>query len=162
MIDISGISYFLPIATFVLIFVVVFAILKKTEILGDNNFTMAIIGLIMAVIFVSFSDVRAYLEAVSPWFVVILILMFFVLLLSGFLLAKDITKIARPGVAWVFIALVALAFILIAYNHFGLACNSTFLTIKHWVYEEDVSGSIVLGIVALVVGIFITRKIKKD
>lgn len=158
MIDLSGISYFLPIFSFVLIFVVVFAILRKTKMLGDNNFIMAMVSLVLAVIFISFSDVRSYIEAVSPWFVVLVIAMFFVLVLGGFLLAKDITAIARPATAWVFIALLALVFIVIGYSHFNLSSNMTFLGIQDFFSEESYSSTIVLGVIALIVGIAITRK----
>lgn len=158
MIDISGISYFLPIASFVLVFVVLFAILKKTEILGENTFIMAVVSLVFAMIFASFSNIRSYVEAVSPWFVVLIIFMFFVLMLGGFMLAKDIGKIARPGLAWAFIAVLTIIALYIGYNHFDVSCNPVFLHLKHWLFRRDVSGSVVLGIVALVVGIFITRK----
>lgn len=160
MIDLTGVNYILPIATFVLVLVVVFAVLKKTGILGDNNFINAMVALVFGIIIISFSEVRSYLELVSPWFVVLVVLMFFVLFLGGFMLAKDITKIARPGLAWVFIALLAIAFIAIGYSHFGVRCDPLFLSIKNWLFRRDVSGSIILGVVALVVGIFMTRKFK--
>jgi len=160
MIDLSPVSYFLPIFSFVLVFVVIFAILKKTEILGDNNFSMAMVALVISLIFISFSDVRSYIEAVSPWFVVLLVAMFFLLFLGGFMLVKDITKIARPATAWVFAGLLAFIFLVVGYYHFHLTGNSVFLDIKDWVYDSEVSGSIILGVVALVVGIFITRKFK--
>lgn len=160
MIDLTPVSYLLPVFSFVLVFVLVFAILKKTEILGDNNFINALISLIMAVIFISFSDVRGYVEQVSPWFVVLVVAMFFVLLLGGFMLAKDIGEIARPATAWVFIGLLALIFLAVGYEHFNLTSNSVFLDVKDFFLEKKVSGSILLGIVALVVGIIITRKVK--
>lgn len=161
MIDISGVSYLLPIFSFVLVFFVVFAILKKTGLLGENNFTMSVVALVLALIFISFSDVRSYIELVSPWFIVLVVLMFFVLFLGGFMLAKDITKITKPAFAWVFIGLLALAFILIGYSHFGLAYNHDFINLRHWIFKREVSGSIILGIVALVAVFIVARKVKK-
>lgn len=157
-IDLSGVSFILPIATFVLVFAVMYAVLKKTELLGDNEFTNAIVALVFGIIILSFSDVRSYLELVSPWFVLLFVLMFFVLVLGGFMLTKDITKIARPEVAWVFIGLLALAFLIIGYGHFGLAHNSGFHVFKDWLFRSDVWGTIVLGVVALVVALVIARK----
>jgi len=158
MIDLSGVSYILPIATFVLVFVVIFAILKKTAVLGDNNFINAIVGLIFGIIIISFSQVRSYLELVSPWFVVLVVLMLFVLVLGGFLLAKDVSKIAHPAVAWVFIGLLALAFLIIGYYHFDINCSHTFSHIKNWFFKREVFGSFILGAVALIVSFIITKK----
>jgi len=161
MIDISGVRYLLPIFSFILVFFVVFAILKKTELLGENNFTMAIVALVIGLIFVSFSDVRSYVEAVSPWFVVLVIAMFFILFLGGFMLAKDVSKIATPGFAWVFIGFLILIFLVIGYYHFDVGCNSVFLSIKHWLSHRRVSGSIILAVVALVAVLIVGRKVAK-
>ena len=162
MIDISGIGYFLPIFSFLFAFVVVYAILIKTQILGDNAFTQASTAFIIGVIFISLASVRSYVEAVTPWFVVLIFVLFFIILMAAFVLAKDAGKILRPGLVWVFIALLVLIFIFIFYNHFGVASNSDFLKIKDWIYDKSVSGSIFLLIIALIAGFAITRKVKKD
>ncbi|MBM3234638.1 hypothetical protein FJZ19_06115 [Candidatus Pacearchaeota archaeon] len=162
MIDISGINYFLPIFSFLFAFVVVYAILNKTQILGDNAFTQASTAFIIAIIFVSLASARSYIEAVTPWFVALIFIIFFVILIAAFVLAKDSGKILRPGLAWVFIALFALIFVFIFYNHFSIASNSDFIKIKDWVYDEKVSGSVFLLVIALIAGFAIARKVKKD
>ena len=55
-IDISGIFLFMPIFSFLFVFLIVFAILNKTKILGGEGWTNMFVGMIMAIIFLSFSS----------------------------------------------------------------------------------------------------------
>ena len=48
----STLSYFMPILAFVLVFVVVYAVLVKSKIFGDNNFIYSIISLVVSLIFI--------------------------------------------------------------------------------------------------------------
>ena len=66
-IDVSGINFFMPVFSFLFVFVIVYAILAKTKILGDNKFVNLVIGFIMAIIFMSFSSTELYVETIIPW-----------------------------------------------------------------------------------------------
>jgi hypothetical protein len=86
--DISTVAYFAPILSFLLVLSVVFAILVKTKILGDNKIGLIFVSLIIATIFVSFAGVREYVLTITPWIAVLIISLFFILLLVGFV-GKD-------------------------------------------------------------------------
>lgn len=158
MIDISGINYFLPVISFALAFVIIFAILKKTGILGDSAWICFLVSFAIALVFASFPDVRTYMEAVTPWFVILIILLFFILLIGAFALAGDVSKIVRPGLVWVLVAILAFVFIFIGYNHFDVASNCDFIKIKDFLFDRKISGGLAVLIVALIVGFIVAKK----
>jgi len=95
-VDISFLSEAMPIWAFVLVFVLAYAILAKTKILGSNKWINSIISIILAIIFTTFTGVREYLTNLTPWLVVLVTISFFFLLLIAFMLKDDWTKITKP------------------------------------------------------------------
>lgn len=158
MIDLSGVIYALPIFSFVFVFAIMFAVLKSTKILGDNAAIMGCVSFAIAIIFISFSQVRSYLESVTSGFVVLFIAMFFIILLGTFALGKDVSAILKPGLVWVFVITLALIFIFVGYFHFNLDSSLPIGEIKNFLFDSQYSGSLLLGIVALVVGLVIVKK----
>ena len=69
--------------------------------------------LIVAVVFSTMAGVPRYVEAVTPWFVVLIVALFFILIIIG-LSQQKISSIMKPGFVWVFIVLLILVF-LVAY-----------------------------------------------
>ena len=102
--DFSWLSYFLAIFGFLLVYVVVYAILTKTKILGENAFVNSITAFILAIIFITFAPGVEYLGAITPWFAILIVSLFFFLVIVGFS-QKDIDKFMKPWIAWVFIVL---------------------------------------------------------
>lgn len=154
-VDLSQIAYLTPLYSFVLVFVILFAILLKTKLLGDNKVIISIVSLIIGVIFVSVSDVRSYIEAVTPWFSVLIIALFFVLFLVGFAIKKP-EDIIKPWFVWIFIAILVLIFIIIASSSFG--SNTAVVDIRGWLTKGTNFGSIALVVVAAVAIFAVTRK----
>jgi len=160
MIDLSAISYFNPIFSFVLLFVIVFAILQKSKILGESKPIIAIVGIVLSLIFVSVVEVRGYVETITPWFAVLVVILFFVVFLAALGLGKT-DAIAKPWLVWVFIAIMAVIFIYQGYNSFDVAGNGDFISIKHWVQDDEVSGALWLVIFGAIATFAITRKVGK-
>lgn len=117
-IDISGIFFFMPIISFLFVFLIVWSILVKSSILGDVPWVNLFVGLIMATIFISFSSLDLYVRTVVPWFVVLFICLFLVLLLGG-LASKDVMKAAGSKGGWVAIALLIIIFLIAAIKVFN-------------------------------------------
>jgi len=117
-IDISGIFFFMPIITFLFVFLVVWSVLVMTKILGEAPWVNLFVGLIMATIFISFSSLDLYVRTVIPWFVVLLICVFLVLLLSGFA-SKDLYKAMSSKVGWIAIVLLIIVFLVAAIKVFN-------------------------------------------
>ncbi len=95
--DISWLNEGLPIFAFVLTFVLAYAIIAKTKILGENKAINAIISLIIGIIFLTFTGVREFLINITPWFAVLLTILFFFFLIIGFMIkSDDWSKYTKP------------------------------------------------------------------
>lgn len=160
MIDVTGISYFNPIFTFVLLFVIVFAILAKSKILGDSSWIQVIVSLVLGAIFISVVEVRSYVEGVVPGFAVLVVLMFFILFIGAFALGKP-EAIAKPWLVWVFVLILILVFAYQGFYHLDVASNHTYLGIKDLLGNEKVSGGLWLVIFAAITVFAVTRKAGK-
>lgn len=115
--DFSWLHQGIPIFGFVLVFVLVYAIIAKTKILGESKAINAIISFILGIIFLSFSSVRQYVTTITPWFTVLIVLLFFFFLMIAFIIKEDITKFTKP-LTIVFIILLAIVIIAVAFYNF--------------------------------------------
>jgi len=167
MVDVSWLSEGMPFFAFALVFVLSYAMLTKTKILGGGNATNAIVSFILAIIFMSFSGIREYLSTVVPWFTVLATVAFFFLFLIAFLLKDDWTKLTKP-LTIVFIIIFAIILIVTFFYKFPdtqaylpganeAGANEFLLSIKHFLLGEKFLGGALLLIIALIVGFIITR-----
>lgn len=117
-VDISGIFFFMPIISFLFVFLVVWSLLVKTKLLGESSWTNLFVGLIMATIFISFSSLDLYVRTIIPWFVVLFICVFLVLLLGG-LATKDLGKFMGNWLGWISIILLVIIFLISAIKVFN-------------------------------------------
>jgi len=166
-IDISGIFFFMPIISFLFVFLIVWSILVKSKILGEAPWVNLFVGLIMATIFMSFSSLDLYVRTVIPWFVVLFICVFLVMLLGG-LAAKDMTKFMGNWLGWVAIALLVIIFLISAIKVFNPVFHPDLIItsgegtslVEQIRYGADgtVFGSILLIIIASIVSWVLVKK----
>jgi len=170
-INIAGLNFFMPVFSFLFVFIVVYAILAKTKLLGEGKFLNILIGFIIAIIFISFStatfSTEQYVRTIIPWFAVLLVCVFLVLLLAG-LSAKDLGVIMKPGFAWAVIAILIIIFVLAAIRVFNPVFSSQygvdsgqggqFISQVGSIFNNEIGGSILLLIIAIIVAWVITRK----
>ena len=110
--DLSGFAFFAPVAAFLLVFIVVFLILNKTKIIGENKWGQLFVSFIIASLFVSSIGVTVFVQTIVPWAAVLIISLFFVLLLTGFIGGKmDST---HKGIGITFLIIMGLVFIISA------------------------------------------------
>jgi len=79
--SISAIGYFVPIFAFLLVFIVVYALLKKTEILGGSDAVMLFVSFILAAFFVVEASLVEFVKFSSAWFSVGIVGLFFLILI---------------------------------------------------------------------------------
>lgn len=154
--DISSISYFLPIFSFLLIFIVVYAILKKTEILGDNNGVSLFISFILAAFFIVNTQMVEFTQNISSWFAVFLICSFFIFVFLAFI-GKDSLKIVSENktIAWTAFILLIIFFIVSSSKIFKWAINID--GFRSW-FSTDWFGMVLLVIVGAIAAWVITKK----
>ena len=153
--DIAWLGYYLPIFGFLLVFTVMFAILAKTKILGDSAGTNLIVSFIFAIIFVSFSPGVRYVGTIVPWFVILILALFFVLMIAG-LSQKELDKFMNPKLAWAFIGILIIIFLWSA-----IVVFNPFLQPGINQYSEHFTGAAILLVVAALASWAVTRGIKK-
>lgn len=167
--DISGLNFFIPIFSFLFVFIIVYSLLFKTKILGESKFANLLISFIFAIIFMSISSMKLYVETILPWFIVLLVVMFLIFLIAGFS-TKDLSKIMTPKLAWVFIGILILIFLVSAVKVFnpifhpdliissGDSGTTFFGQIKSFFSSSKVLGSVLLLIIAGIVAKILTKK----
>lgn len=139
-VDLSAIQFYLPLLSFLLVFIVVYAVLAKTKILGENKFVQLLSSFIAATIFVSATAAREYVLSVTPWFAVFAVAVVFVFALMQ--LTGKVPKSFTKGVGIVFIVALLLLFLIFAY--FAISPNASVEKIYDWVSTPKVYGAILL------------------
>jgi len=117
-IDISGIYFFMPVFSFLFVFLIIYAILLKSKILGESGFVNLMISFIMAIIFMSFSSLELYVQTIIPWFIVLFVIVFLVLLIAG-LSTKNLDWVMKSGFGWVVIGILVIVFLISAIKVFN-------------------------------------------
>ena len=151
--NISGIEFFMPVFSFLFVFVVVFALLAKTKILGDSKFINSLISFIVAVVFMSFSSLELYVKTIMPWFVVLVVVVFCVLLIAG-LSTKSWEKMMTPAFAWVVVGILIIIFLVAAIRVF----NPVFHPDLGITSGGGFFGSLILIVVGALVAWVLTKK----
>jgi len=164
--NITGIYFFMPVFSFLFVFVVVYAILAKTKVLGEQKVNL-IVSFVMAIIFMNFSSMQLYVETMLPWFVVFVICLFLVLIIMAFS-TIDVGKMMTPAFAWVMVAILVVIFLISAikvfnpvfHPEYGITSGSSPQIISQIrsVFDNSTSGSVLLLIVAAVVTWVLVRK----
>lgn len=159
-VDISGFQYFLPIAGFLLVFLVTLVVLMKTK-LVDNLFIELLISFIVSIIFVSFISPQKFVQNFTPAVVILIISAFFVLLLAG-IFGKDVAFMSK-GMGVVFIVIFFIVFIVAAFVSFSgiispylpggdsVGADQNVLLFSGWLFSSKVGGAILLLIVSALV-----------
>ena len=105
-IDVSWISYFAPILAFLIVFVILFALLNRTKLIGENTWLQLFISFLIASIFVSAAGVRDYVLTITPWFALLIVSLFFVLFIIGFVGKPSEFMQKGIGIAFVLVLIV--------------------------------------------------------
>ncbi len=163
--DVSAFVYFLPIFAFLIVFALMFAVLAKTQFLGENKFFQLMFAFIIATIFVTASSARQVVLNVIPWFAVLIIAMLLLLTMINFMNKGDmITKTA--GFGWLFIILLIIIFFVSGVKVFSSTlgpylpgalqtetsnADPTLLNFFDWLYSPRVAGFFLIAIVAAIV-----------
>jgi len=167
--DLSWLGYYMSFFGFLLVFLVMFAILTKTKILGDSAFMNFFVSLIFSIIFVTFSPGIEYVQTILPWFAILIICLFLVLMLIGFS-QKNMDEFMKPWFAWVGIAILIIIFLISAIVVFNPVISpylpgqpdtggeSFLLSLKHFFYSEKFLGAVLLIVIAALTAWIVTKK----
>jgi len=148
--SLSAIGYFVPIFAFLLVFIVVYALLMKTKILGESSAVMLFISFVLASFFVVQASLVEFVRFGSAWFSVIIIGVFFLMLVLAFLPGdtplKFLTK--YDWFSWAMLIVILVLFIVSSSYVFNWALS--WGVVKEW-FSSDWFGMILLLVIAGVV-----------
>ncbi len=148
--SLSAIGYFVPIFAFLLVFIVIYALLKKTGILGGSELVMLFISFILSSFFVVQASLVEFVQFSSAWFGVIVMGVFFLLLVLAFLPGDNplgfLTK--HDWFSWAMIIVILVLFVISAAYVFNYAVN--WGEVQDW-FRSDWFGMILLLVIAGVV-----------
>jgi len=156
-VSVSAINYFLPIFAFLLVFIVVYALLKKTEVLGGNEPVMIFVSLILASFFIVEASLVDFIKLSTSWISVLIIVVFFVILIIGFLPGKEPLGFLSKGNWFAWVVLIALVVIFILSFGYIFHWTLQWSEVKTW-FSTEWFGFILLLIIAAVVAAVIKKK----
>lgn len=165
-VDVSFITYFAPIIAFLIVFVVVYAVLHKTGIVGGNAWVAAVLSLCVAALFVAFAGTRDYILTVVPWIAALIVCLVILMVIMSFAGAP---KFLLTGAGIVFslavlVVFVVSAFFLFSHTLLGYLPNATqgatdTSKILNWFFSTRIAGAILLVIVGGIVS-YVLIKLK--
>jgi hypothetical protein len=157
--SVSAIGYFMPIFAFLLVFIVVYALLVKTKVLGDSPAVMLFISFILSSFFIVEVSLVDFVQFSSAWFGVIVIVLFFSIVIMAFIPGIDLGKFFGNGgnnwFAWVLLGLLVVFFITSSAYVFNWVLN--WGMIRSW-FDTDWFGMILLFVIAGVVSFVLNKK----
>ena len=121
----TGAAYDFLITTFMFIFIfaILYAIISKIELFGENKAVQAAIAFAAAMLVIFIPETRALINFMTPWFVIFIIVIIFMLLIVMALGIKhtEITDYLKdsPGTTTTIVVVVLLIFLFAMYKVFG-------------------------------------------
>ena len=111
--SVSAIGYFMPIFAFLLVFIVIYALLVKTKVLGESPAVMLFISFILSSFFIVEASLVDFVQFSSAWFGTIVISLFFLIVILAFIPGIKIGEFFGKGnwFAWVLLGVMLLFFI---------------------------------------------------
>ncbi len=111
--------YLMPVLAFFFVFIVTYALLAKTKILGDSEVISVLTSFLIALIFMLNPVATKFTVATVPWIAVLIFVLVFILLILTFVHGKIDEFVKSPAVALILVAAIMLVFIGAAANVFG-------------------------------------------
>lgn len=155
--SVSALGYFIPIFAFLLVFIVIYAILKKTGVLGSSEPVMLFISLILSSFFILEASLVEFIQVTSAWFGVLIIFIFFILVAVAFLPGKDPFAFLGKNdwFSWAVLGLILGIFVITSAYTFNFAVNWAF--VENWI-DTEWFGFVLLIVIAGVVSAVVSRK----
>jgi hypothetical protein len=154
----------LAIMAFLFVFLVVYALLAKTQILGGNNFIHLFVSFAIAIAFVLSPGATEFTVMTIPWIAVLLVVLFCIILTFALVKGNIEDLVKSPIVSVLLVIVVLVIFLVSALNVF-----SPFLSqyipgenqkpgLISFLINPSVLGGIILIIIAAVVSWVMTKK----
>jgi len=153
--SLASLNYFMPIVSFLFVFILIYALLAKTKILGGEAWLHVFISFLLSVFFIVNASLVKFVNTSSAWFVVFLVCIFLIMLLVAFTHGK-VDVIMNSGMAWVLLIALIILFVVSASYTFNWVVLS-WANLASWA-KTDWFGMLLLLLVAFAVSFILTKK----
>jgi len=169
MVDGTYTTYLMSGLVFLFVFIILYALLAKTKVLGDNSFMNSFLALIASILFVLVPNMRKYTISITPWVVVLAVVLFFILLILGFAKGNLEEVMKTPALAIIVVVSLIAIFVVAGIYVFGgylsmltplnnTGLSQTSIDVKNTIFHPAVMGAIILFIVAAIVAYVLNKK----
>jgi len=157
-----ALGYIMPLLAFFFVFLLVYALLEKTRILGEHRTTNFLISLVLAIFFVLTPLATKFTALTVPWVIIFIFIVFFILLTITFVRGKIEDVVKSKVIALVIVAVVLIIFIFSALNVFGpIISQGSFSPQAQGVTNFFTSSQFIAMILILVVAGIVSRVLVK-
>jgi hypothetical protein len=145
----------MPIISFLFVFILIYALLQKTKLLGDNNLVSLFLSFIIATFFIVNVRLVDFVRINVSWFAVFFICLFLIMTVLAFT-GKDAIKIVseNKAVAWIILAILVIVFIFSSSYVFNWALSWD--VVQSW-FDQSWFGMVALIVVAAIVSVVLTK-----
>jgi len=170
--DVSAFTYFAPLLSFLIVFTITAVLLYRTKVLGESSWLVVFVSFLISVVFVTAASVRQVVLDVIPWFVVLLLALFFMMMLIKFVGTKT-DDVFGKHVGWIFVVAVIVLFLVAGIKvfaavfypylpgpYFGQGGDPQLTYFFSWIYSPQIFGAILLLLVGGAVSWFLARNLK--
>ena len=120
--DLGLLHYLLPVFSFLFIFSISYALLDKFKLIGDSVTVKSTASFAMAILFLFSGSAMEFVNFITPWFIVLIVVAFFLLALFTFMGVKNENwpkVIADVRVHWTIIIIVIILLFISIGHVFG-------------------------------------------
>ncbi|MEM4641272.1 MAG: hypothetical protein QXW65_02020 [Candidatus Pacearchaeota archaeon] len=155
--DISaGVSLFLPVFAFLLVFAVTYGLLSKTKVIGDKKFVHVLVSFCIAIIFLASTSAIQYAKVTAAWFAAFIISLLFIVLIVGIMPGK-MEDVLTKGFTWFIVIVLIIIFVFSGAYVFRDAINTYLSRPKSIVLDPTIFGIVVLVAVTVFASWLMTR-----
>lgn len=143
--DFSPIVSLMPVISFLIAWILLYAVIVKTKIVEAKGIQL-LLSFLISTVFIVAANARVYVENVIPWFAVFLILAFFILALFGFI-GKDVDFL-RKGVGAALVIVFLIGFVVSGIVLYSVSVREYYYVLTSY---PRVYGAVILALVGGVV-----------
>jgi hypothetical protein len=143
-IDLSGLGTFMPVFGFILVFTVVYAILGKTKVLGEQKFVHIFVSFCIAIVFLISANAVEYVKVTTPIFAAFIISILFIMLVVGMFKGKMDDFFHGKGFAIFLIVILIIVFVFSAIFVFAPIINTYMAGPKNFLLQPQILGVLIL------------------
>ena len=142
-IDLSGLGTFMPVFGFILVFTVVYALLGKTKVLGEQKFVHIFVSFCIAIVFLISANAIEYVKVTTPIFAAFIVSLLFIMLLVG-MFKKPEEFFQGKGFAIFLIIILLIIFVFSAIFVFAPIINQYMSGPKNFLLQPQILGVLIL------------------